>query len=152
MEIKSPSELVQHVVHILGSDIVERLARELKDRDKVATGNLIDSLEWDVRQLLSDFQLTFSAEDYERFIESGRRPGSFPPVKAIKAWIDAKGLDLNEYAVAKNIWKNGIKPTPYVDDILSSGIIDDSVKQIEDVLANDVEYELVKLVQQLNTK
>lgn len=37
----------------------------------------------------------------------GRKAGAMPPVSDIRAWIEAKGLDLNPYAVAKNIAKKG---------------------------------------------
>lgn len=53
-------------------------------------------------------------ERYLEAVEFGRKPtpkgtsaGSPTLVEAIKRWIAAKGLDLNPYAVAKNIHKFG---------------------------------------------
>ncbi|MBV1889253.1 MAG: hypothetical protein KUG67_03310, partial [Proteobacteria bacterium] len=32
------------------------------------------------------------AEDYTEFLTDGRKPGKFPPIDKIKAWIVAKGI------------------------------------------------------------
>jgi len=37
----------------------------------------------------------------------GRRPGAMPPIQAIEDWIQAKGLDLSPWAVAKSIARRG---------------------------------------------
>jgi hypothetical protein len=37
----------------------------------------------------------------------GRKPGTMPPIKSIKEWIELRGLRLNPWAVAMNIKKRG---------------------------------------------
>ena len=48
-----------------------------------------------------------SADEQWRFMGNGRKPGKAPPISAIQAWIDARGLDLSAWAIALTIQKEG---------------------------------------------
>lgn len=44
-----------------------------------------------------------------RYWGNGRGPGAIPPVANLQTWIDAKGLDLSAWAVAKSIAQRGTR-------------------------------------------
>lgn len=83
----------------------------LDARKKVATGNTRDRL-----VVLpsggagSGFgQAALEADSHWKYVGNGRPPGGMPPLQSIRNWIQAKGLSLNEYAVARKIAKEGSK-------------------------------------------
>lgn len=56
--------------------------------------------------------------DYIQYIESGRRPGSFPPVSVIAKWAADKGITTDNnivWAICQTIYKEGIAPRPIID-------------------------------------
>lgn len=60
-----------------------------------------------------------------------------PPVQPIQEWIDAKGLELNAYAVRENIYKDGIpakkvytKELPQIIDELGEAIAEFTVREM----------------------
>lgn len=56
----------------------------------------------------ADFaQAQLEADGQWKYVGNGRGPGAPPPVQNIKDWIQARGLKLNAYAVAKKIGKQG---------------------------------------------
>jgi hypothetical protein len=149
-KIFSNSEIVQQLVQLLGKDSIDHISKYLEQKDKVATSNLINSLSYDFKQLVSNLSIELSSEDYLEYINRGRPSGYFPNVKKIKDWLTAKGLDYNEWAVATNIYKYGIKPTPFLDDYLSSSIINNATKGIEEIFGNRIETMLVELIDEMN--
>jgi hypothetical protein len=48
-----------------------------------------------------------SANANWRWVGNGRGPGGMPPVANIQRWIEAKGLSLSAWAVAKRIGEQG---------------------------------------------
>jgi len=67
--------------------------RPVKDNNAIASGNLINNLNvyWEV-----DFNLTQSPilvvelPEYYYYLENGRKPGSYPPLNKISAWVRTK--------------------------------------------------------------
>ena len=56
--------------------------------------------------------------DYIQYIESGRQPGSFPPVSVIAKWAAEKGITNDNrvvWAICHSIYKNGIPARPLID-------------------------------------
>jgi hypothetical protein len=82
----------------------------------------------------------------------GRKPGTPPPVSAIRDWLKSKGLDLNEYAVQKSIAKKGnvIYQTYHgSNDGLFSEVVNDQVldaftEKLAGLWAAEVSSELMK--------
>ena len=85
---------------------------EINARGKVATGRIGDTLRRRVVGGGSPVMLQFvsgtvEALDYWKYVGNGRGPGAMPPVDKIQVWIDARGLDLSAWAVAKSIAQRG---------------------------------------------
>jgi hypothetical protein len=79
---------------------------------KVASGRLINSIDYRLRETAQGIQFQLLAEDYLQYVDKGRKPGTYPPISAIRKWARIKGLPKGaEYGIQKNIFKFGIKPT-----------------------------------------
>jgi len=95
-----------------GNTLITRIRQELRAGGKSATGGLISGTTGAVKIEGTRVVFTGMAPEHYIFVDKGRRPGAKPPpVRPIKEWIKRKGLDLNEFAVARSIAKKGIKPT-----------------------------------------
>lgn len=133
-------------VRELGSDIVDTIKKILQSENKIATGNLIQSLDYKVIEVIGKIFLEITAADYFQFVDKGRRPGKMPPIKPIKSWMSAKGIVSKNkslpFLIARSIGKKGIKPTNVkqraikevmknVDKVLKKGAVKDIEKWID---------------------
>jgi len=139
-----------------GDTLVDALKEELIRQDKKATGNLIDSIEFDV----NGTTMTISMADYARWVDEGRSPNSkFPPVNAIRDWVRTKGLTLDNssasldtqqnqlsYLIGRKIARDGIPATNFIDKALKPSvllelevhIVQDIERNIDDWFLSDV--------------
>jgi len=119
----------------------------LKDTMPIVSGDTYDSIQADI----TETSLTVTGRAFIGTIEEGRRPGGRPPISVIQAWIDAKGLDLNAFAVATSIAKKGTLLFQNKDPRYSnpSGVLLDPIPNLIDKLEVDIfkeiETELLKL-------
>ena len=73
--------------------------------------------------LWRDNAVQISMEDYAIYVDSGRRVGTMPPVRAISQWIRTSGISIPigmkaeqfAFAIARSIQKKGIKARPFLD-------------------------------------
>jgi len=91
------------------SVIIDKLKRSIIDNDMVATRALLNSVRFEKKDLLQQITIDIYALYYIVGLDLGVAPGEqpFPTIENIQIWLDAKGLDLNPYAVKANIIKNG---------------------------------------------
>jgi hypothetical protein len=67
--------------------------------------------------------------EYWKYVNDGRQPGKYVPLKPLMAWMRAKGMNRDTkgrykkfnikgvaFAISKSIMKFGIKPTNFYDD------------------------------------
>lgn len=81
-------------------EILEEMAEALVQEYKVqldasghnATGELANSVTFNIVVNDSSFEITFNLADYWIYVENGRGPGKFPPPDSILDWIHAKGI------------------------------------------------------------
>jgi hypothetical protein len=84
----------------------------LRPYPKNATGNLIRSFNYRLQQTAQGIQTQIVALDYLTYVDRGRKPGTYPPIRPLLAWARVKGLPEGAaYGAQKNIFKGGIKPT-----------------------------------------
>lgn len=103
----------------IGEEYIAALIRRLVSLDKVATGTLIDSLDYDVVETADKVILEIISVDYLQWVDKGRLPGSMPPVDAIERWVRVKGITAYDgksdrqlaWAIAKKIERDGIPAT-----------------------------------------
>jgi hypothetical protein len=91
----------------------------LRPYPKVATGRLVKSINYRLQPLATGIQVQLLSEDYLKYVDKGRRPGTYPPIQAIKRWAAVKGIPQGAaWGIRRNIYKYGIKPTNVIDKTL----------------------------------
>lgn len=146
MNIDALKDMIAQVLHTWGQRHVEQLKRNLDEMDKRDTGRLRASIRFTVGELMLQIDLV----DYARFVHYGRGPGRFPPVDAIRGWVERKGLTIAgsgapletqqrqlTYLIGRKIATEGIDPSPFIDDLPIDEIEDELVEVVSDwIVAN----------------
>lgn len=147
------SELIKGLTE-LGNALTNAMVETLKDNGSYNTGQLANSITYDIRKKGTTYQLVRSMLDYGIYVDQGigRGPGRQPPVKPIMEWIRLKNIPVPQqmdvesfaYAIAKNIGKRGTNPRPRpfiepsIEKVLSSGTYD----YVLDLLEKQVEEQI----------
>ncbi len=112
--------------------VKEFYKRRLIADDKVASGNLLQSVETYITSNGSELLVTFSVADYFRYVEYGRKPGKMPPVDKIINWVKVRNImpepkngklptpEQLGWAISKKIARDGILPTYAFADTLET--------------------------------
>ena len=128
--IESESINIQRVLETLGDQIIDVYRRKLFDGGTNATGLLGNSLSCIVKTENGIYDLYLSLQDYWKYVENGRQPGKFPPLDAIKQWIQAKPVIPNArtgklptleqltFLISRSIANNGIPAKNYLTDTI----------------------------------
>ena len=122
-------------------------AKEITKQGHRATGSLIESLEFDVKDIIDGVQLNMYAHKYGIYVDKGvkasriRHPFAPPRIKALMRWVKTKGLASSRkqvrsiaYAIAwthKNVvWSHGFgMPTRRAMTFSSTGKRTDWINQ-----------------------
>ena len=141
--IDALKDILSAVLYRWGSKYQQQLKGNLDKLGKVDTGTLKASIRFSVDEL----QLEVNMVDYARFVHYGRGPGKFPPVDAIRGWVERKGLTIQgssapletqqrqlTYLIGRKIATVGIDPSPFIDDLPIDEIADELVAEIGDWL------------------
>jgi len=105
-----------------GDVIVERMKDEISNHNRIATGELINTmLSYTEREDDRDY-LYIEMAEYGQYVDSGRRPNSKrPPREPIRQWIDDKGIrptgitkDQLSFLIQRSIGIKGIDPAPFL--------------------------------------
>ena len=119
-EFKNTFEYLDNVGIMVTDKIMDMIQRD----NKVASGRLLNSIDYDIKGDTRGFELVVEYIDYGKFVLSGRKKGGrLPPVKEIEKWLRIKmvpigggrkrgfsNIEKMSWGVAKNIQKKGIKP------------------------------------------
>lgn len=70
----------------------ELYVENLKNDDRVASDQLINSVKTEVKAGNDTFEVVLQVADYYQWIENGRKAGKFPPVNAILDWIKVNNI------------------------------------------------------------
>jgi hypothetical protein len=119
---------------------IQDLVKELVEQKKIATGALKSSFDFNLKGGIENFVIELLAENYVQYVNDGRRPGKWAPVKAIEDWCKVKGIDKKfSYPINLKIKTVGIKPTKFFDKVLSDKRIDSYTNKLEDVLGGKID-------------
>ena len=97
-------ENLQKVLQEYGEAIRNEYQDNLINSDRIASGGLLNSVEFEVVQQGNSFKVNLNLADYWIYLEEGTKP-HFPPVSAILKWIEMK-------PVLPRPLDNGKLPTP----------------------------------------
>ena len=96
------------------------LASDKGVNQKVGVNTLVDGRIF--QQIDTDVEdvelVNLLVNDYIKYIESGRRPGTYPPPNVIAEWCQRRGLPTDNrtvYLICKSIYENGIPARPIFD-------------------------------------
>jgi len=115
------SELItEQKLKEFGRDYVKILVRELKREGKDATGRLINSIDYRLREDANNIFIVIESVDYLKWVDEGRKRGTYPPIRPLIQWANIKGLPKSAaYGIQKNIFKFGIKPTRVIQRVIN---------------------------------
>lgn len=141
--------------------VLEELGEELRNtyqdnliRDgKIATGDLLNSVEYKVQYDDRSITLSLRLEDYWKWVEFGRQPGKYPPwddpENGILKWITAKPIlpdDRNgtlptekqlSFLIARKIAEEGIEPGYQLRDAKNE-VLENFEDRIDEAITRDV--------------
>ena len=118
----------------LNTDVLNKILSDYLSvtRDKVpyVSGRTYDSIEGEV----SEYRLLITAADYAGVLEEGRKDGAMPPIEPIRQWVEAKGLSISPWAIAKKIQREGTRLYRGDDPRYTkpSGVLLDQIPEILD--------------------
>jgi len=104
--------------------VVDLQKNFLVSNGKIASGDLVNSIGYELTEGQRGFSISFLADDYYEFVDQGRRAGApFPPPEPIAKWIREKkirprdGVTVEQltYLISRAISRDGIKPTPFIE-------------------------------------
>lgn len=155
---------LMRVLHEYGKRAEAYYRDELIKKGKNASFTLLDSVHYQVQHDGRNFEVSLNLEDYWKYIESGRKPGSFPPPSAILSWIKVKPIvpkvDSNgklptqkqlAYLIGRKIATEGIEPTPVMKDALTK-LNAEMEEAINKAIDQDIESIMTNIVYMLHVK
>ena len=97
----------------IAKEAVEKLRADIRkimvDRNKNATNSTTNGIAVIPSQGQGFGQALLEADSTWKWVGNGRGPGKMPPVAPIQAWINARGLTLSAWGVARKIGLKGSK-------------------------------------------
>lgn len=142
-------------LQLFGKDFVNNLKAELIKFDKVATGDLINSISYKIIDKGERWEVDIIANNYLDYVDKGRRPGAKqPPSNKLVPWVESKGIKIMgedgehlttktiAFIIAQSIGKKGIKATDVIR-IAEEITMADHREKIKIAIAAD-EFEIVK--------
>jgi hypothetical protein len=89
---------VAQVATNYGAAYVKDIKQQLSQKDKIASGSLYNSINYNVAIQDTGVHLQLLYNDYLQWIDAGRHPGTQPPVDSILQWIQSRAIAPNIYA------------------------------------------------------
>jgi len=145
-----------------GEALVLEIVKQLKSADKIATGALAKSVDYELIEALDSIAVNILSLDYMDVVDGGRRKGAkAPPTDVIVKWMkvrkikgrDKRGRFIKDksaaFLIARAIGKNGIKPTFVIkksinklkslqQKLLTEAAVEDMTKMIQGVFLNNL--------------
>jgi len=137
------------VLELYGIDTLNSMRNILSSAGKIASGNLVSSLSYQITYNDSNLDIEFQMPQYGEFVDKGRKPGKQPPLSNIQQWLQVRGIPQSAaFPIARKIGKQGIKPTPFFQTSIDLGQ-DKLISDLEVAFTKDYEKYLEK---QINEK
>lgn len=135
------------ILQKFADNVKEDFIQELKVARKA--GKIDKTVQVNVKVINEEYVIEIKLEDYWKYIESGRKPGTFPNINALVRWIKAKKIIPRDrkkvktdkqlaYLIGRSIKERGIKPLPILDKSINSNL-DKLSKELEVGLGVDLE-------------
>lgn len=137
--------------------VLGEFAQELRNRyqdnlirdGKIATGNLLNSIEYKVQYDDRAIWVELHLEEYYKWVENGRGPGKFPPPDKILEWIRIKPVIPDDrggrlpteqqlaFLIGRKIAEQGIEPGNQLHNAMDD-IYPQFEERIDEAIALDI--------------
>ena len=133
----------RRVLESWGDDVLSSMRNILSTNGKIASGNLISSLKYEITFNGTNLDIEFQMPQYGEFVDRGRKPGKMPPIGDIQKWVIQKPIKFigktdsqTAFIIAKSIGKKGIVPTNIIQKS-----IDKVINNIENIIKIEKLYQ-----------
>jgi len=91
--MKNILKTFDRTINEIGKKFVTRFREELKQQDHIATGNLSDTMHYDLVEGKDSIDLVVQTRaKYVDAVNEGQKAGTYPNLDAIMNWMDAKKI------------------------------------------------------------
>lgn len=124
--------------------------------NRIASGNLLNNIEFNVKTSDSTYSVIFSMEDYWWYVENGRKAGKWPPMDKILEWIKIKPIlprPSNEklptpkqlaFLIARKIGEEGTQGTGDLSYSIET-VFERYRQRIYEALYSDIDEAIIKI-------
>jgi hypothetical protein len=141
------------------NQFVDAVRATLQRNGSNASGDLSNSIKGTVKTSGKWIEISISLEDYWKYIEYGTKP-HFPPIDAIRMWIDVKPIlprplpngklptkQQLAFLIARKISRVGTKAKPFLfntlekfnlEEVLYETVMEEINKKINEEIQNDL--------------
>lgn len=144
-------------LELFAEEFINTYQDELLDADANASGNLFNTITSNIVINESEFIVSLNIQEYWKYIEYGRKPGKWPPVSAIRKWIEVKPviprayngkvptIDQLAFLIGRKIYRDGIAPRPLLQNTKDK-VINKYEQIIKEALEEDITVHINKYI------
>lgn len=151
---------IEQILYQVAMDVAMNYQAELNALNINATGNL-QNVDFDVEINNGTYTISLILQDYWKFVEKGRLPGSFPNIGQLQQWIQIKQIlprpmangklpteKQLTYIIGKSIKEKGIQPKPALANALKKN--ETHLNKIKEAVGKSLDKEIRKMLKELN--
>ncbi len=151
---------IEQILYQVAMDVAMDYQAELNALNVSATGNL-QNVDFEVEISGGTYRIALILEDYWKFVEKGRLPGSFPNIGQLQQWIQirqilprpmANGKLPTEkqlvYMIGKSIKERGIQPKPALANALQKN--NNMLTKVKEAVGKSLDKEIKQMLKELN--
>ena len=151
---------IEQILYQVAMDVALDYQAELNALNVNATGNL-QNVDFDVEVNGGTYKIYLILQDYWKFVENGRLPGSFPNIGKLQQWIQIKQILPRPMAngklptekqltfmIGNSIKEKGIQPKPALANALRKN--ETHLNKIKEAVGKSLDKEIKQMLKELN--
>ena len=151
---------IEQILYQVAMDVALDYQAELNALNVNATGNL-QNVDFDVEVNGGTYKIYLILQDYWKFVENGRLPGSFPNIGKLQQWIQIKQIlprpmadgklpteKQLTYIIGNSIKEKGIQPKPALANALRNN--ETHLNKIKEAVGKSLDKEIKQMLKELN--
>jgi hypothetical protein len=155
-------------LEILADFLKDEFINELRGQDHVATGDLLDSIKYEIKRTTAGYEIVFEGLDYGKYLDTGTKAGRYVPINNLIKWVEVKGIASGEkeiknaaYAIQQKIFQEGTptsgsykysnngRRTDWIQFVAENNTAKINSKLIE-ILSEEINTELFNLAKKIS--
>lgn len=151
---------IETILYQVAMDVAMDYQAELNALNVSATGNL-QNVDFEVEISGGTYRIALILQDYWKFVEKGRLPGSFPNIGQLQQWIQIKQILPRPmsngklptekqlvYMIGKSIKEKGIQPKPALANALQKN--NNMLTKVKEAVGKSLDKEIKQMLKELN--